>query len=207
MRVIGQFRDSAEPDHFVWLRGFPDMESRQRLLAAFYGGPVWARHRDAANATMIDSDDVLLLRPIRRDDCFATVDAAMRDIGERSGSVVTVTFARRAPRELEANDAIDGCLSMALEARGITRIALYETEPAENTYSTLPVRAANVLVWFGACAEARTSESVYSSIWTALEPLRFASANPTPPFDAIDVAVLVPTRRSLLDGRTESAPE
>ena len=33
------------------------------MLAAFYDGPVWRAHRDEANATMIDSDDVLLLRP------------------------------------------------------------------------------------------------------------------------------------------------
>jgi hypothetical protein len=63
MHVIGQFRDLDEPDHFVWLRGFRDMESRDRGLRAFYGGPVWERYKDAANATMIDSDNVFLLRP------------------------------------------------------------------------------------------------------------------------------------------------
>jgi hypothetical protein len=36
---------------------------RAEALAAFYSGPVWQEHHDAANATMIDSDDVLLLRP------------------------------------------------------------------------------------------------------------------------------------------------
>ena len=48
---------------FVWLRGFDGMEARKDALTAFYDGPVWAAHRDAANATMIDSDDVLLLKP------------------------------------------------------------------------------------------------------------------------------------------------
>ncbi|WP_329429075.1 NIPSNAP family protein [Streptosporangium sp. NBC_01495] len=63
MRVVGQFRDMDDPGRFVWLRGFRDMESRAGALAAFYGGPVWKAHRDEANGTMIDSDDVLLLRP------------------------------------------------------------------------------------------------------------------------------------------------
>jgi hypothetical protein len=63
MRVMGQFRDLDDPNRFVWLRGFADMASRALGLEAFYGGPVWAAHRDAANATMIDSDNVLLLRP------------------------------------------------------------------------------------------------------------------------------------------------
>lgn len=62
LAVLGQFRDLDDPDAFVWLRGFADMDARRRGLKAFYGGPVWAEHADAANATMIDSDDVLLLR-------------------------------------------------------------------------------------------------------------------------------------------------
>lgn len=62
--LLGRFRDLGDPDRFVWLRGFPDMAARAEALTAFYGGPVWLRHRDAANATMIDSDDVLLLRPV-----------------------------------------------------------------------------------------------------------------------------------------------
>src|SRR5262245_52508787 len=61
-KVIGQFRDLDNPNRFVWLRGFRDMPSRAEALKDFYGGPVWKAHREAANATMIDSDNVLLLR-------------------------------------------------------------------------------------------------------------------------------------------------
>nr|WP_244981524.1 NIPSNAP family protein [Corallococcus exercitus] len=67
MHLIGQFRDEDRPDRFVWMRGFRDMASRRDALSAFYGGPVWKEHRDAANATMLDSDNVLLLRPVRPD--------------------------------------------------------------------------------------------------------------------------------------------
>ncbi|WOI45835.1 NIPSNAP family protein [Acidovorax sp. BLS4] len=63
MRVIGQFVDLDRPDLFVWLRGFIDMPARRRALTAFYGGPVWEAHRNAANATMVDSGNVLLLHP------------------------------------------------------------------------------------------------------------------------------------------------
>ena len=63
IKIIGQFRDLDHPDRFVWLRGFRDMTSRAKALSDFYGGPVWKAHREAANATMIDSDNVLLLRP------------------------------------------------------------------------------------------------------------------------------------------------
>ena len=64
MHVLGQFRDLDDPDSFVWLRGFSDMPTRKRALEAFYGGPVWKQHAGAANATMIDVDNVLLLRPL-----------------------------------------------------------------------------------------------------------------------------------------------
>ncbi|TIS38182.1 MAG: NIPSNAP family protein, partial [Mesorhizobium sp.] len=81
MTVIGQFRDLDRPDMFVWLRGFADMEARRKALTAFYEGPVWAEHRDAANATMIDSDDVLLLKPAWPDAGF--------DLSRRERSTVS----------------------------------------------------------------------------------------------------------------------
>src|SRR6267142_529420 len=89
--VIGQFRDRDDPNRFVWLRGFPRMAARGEALAAFYGGTVWQAHREAANATMLDSDNVLLLRPAadgsgfalaaRRDDRISDVPAAESVIG------------------------------------------------------------------------------------------------------------------------------
>ena len=47
MAIVGQFRDLDDPDRFVWIRGFGDMPSRARALAAFYGGPAWKAHRAA----------------------------------------------------------------------------------------------------------------------------------------------------------------
>src|SRR5215470_11200374 len=64
MAIVGQFRDLDQPDRFVWIRGFADMPSRARALASFYGGPAWRTHSAQANATMIDTDNVLLLRPV-----------------------------------------------------------------------------------------------------------------------------------------------
>jgi hypothetical protein len=64
MAVRGQFRDLDRPDQFVWLRGFPDMHARRTGLTAFYSGPVWKEHGPAANATMLNVDNVLLLREV-----------------------------------------------------------------------------------------------------------------------------------------------
>ncbi|MDT7802247.1 MAG: hypothetical protein QOI78_5680 [Actinomycetota bacterium] len=62
--LFGLFRVPSSPDEFLWLRGFRSMAARKEALEAFYFGPVWKEHREAANATMIDSDNVLLLRPV-----------------------------------------------------------------------------------------------------------------------------------------------
>ena len=63
VRIHGEFRDAGDADRFVWLRGFRDMPERQRSLTEFYGGPVWQKYRNEANATMIDASNVLLLQP------------------------------------------------------------------------------------------------------------------------------------------------
>src|SRR5260370_32804673 len=62
--VVGQFRDLERPDRFVWLRAFPTMAARKAALGAFYSGSVWKAYRSAPNDTMIDSDNVLLLRSV-----------------------------------------------------------------------------------------------------------------------------------------------
>src|SRR4051812_33116250 len=81
-RVIGIFRDEDDPDRFVWLRGFDSMAARKTALTAFYGGPVWKAHRDTANATMLDSDNVLLLHPAGAGGGFAP------DVGGEAGDLI-----------------------------------------------------------------------------------------------------------------------
>jgi len=130
MRVFGQFRDADDPDRFVWVRGFEDMEARRAALTAFYRGPVWKANSAAANATMIDSDDVLLLRPIGSG--FDVPDPAERPAlgSARPSSVVVAVLAR--PGEV----APDG---------GVV-LGAFETEDADNTFPALPVRTGEQFV-------------------------------------------------------------
>src|SRR4051812_12407029 len=64
MHVLGQFRLLGQPDHYVWLRGFDNMQTRLDGLMGFYDGPVWKQHRNKTNSMIIDSDNVHLLRPL-----------------------------------------------------------------------------------------------------------------------------------------------
>src|SRR5258708_22180798 len=71
MTIIGQFRDLDDSNRFVRMRGYPDMPSRAKSLAGFYDGALWMSRRDAANATLLDNDNVLLLRPTHPHEAFA----------------------------------------------------------------------------------------------------------------------------------------
>ena len=131
--LIGLFRDLDDPDRFVWLRGFQDMDQRREALTAFYGGPAWAAHREAANATMIDSDDVLLLRP------GSNVKA------EASGALIAITVQAL---DAESEDRFERQTRPDLERAGAQVLAWWVTEPSANTFPRLPVREGEkVLVW------------------------------------------------------------
>ncbi|THA76268.1 NIPSNAP family protein [Streptomyces sp. A0592] len=141
MAVLGQFRDLDAPDRFVWLRGFPDMASRHDALTAFYGGPVWARHRARANATMTDSDDVLLLRPLTHDSGFHAAPSTRPRPGTPApGRFVTATVWSFPPARADGTALVRDGLLPLLRSTGAAPIAAYATETAPNTFPRLPVR-------------------------------------------------------------------
>jgi NIPSNAP protein len=143
-QVLGQFRDRDDADRFVWLRGFADMATRGRALPAFYGGPVWRAHRERANATMIDSDDVLLLRPVKDLDLTGVT---------RGGptTLVTVTLYHLPTGGEDAFlDFFQSDVEPLLAETGAPPKALLRTLKAENNFPALPFREdANVVAWIG----------------------------------------------------------
>jgi hypothetical protein len=141
MHIIGQFRDRDDERMFVWLRGFTDMDSRREVLKTFYRGPIWRQHSNEANATMVDSDNVLLLRPIGPDrglphppPARPGLDAVDKDSG--GATYVIDVF----PVAGESGSASAEVITAQLRAAGLEPLAWYGTEPAENTFPALPVR-------------------------------------------------------------------
>ena len=174
MWLVGQFRDLDRPDRFVWVRGFRDMASRKDALSSFYGGPVWRSDRDAANATMIDSDDVLLLRPALPGAGFPPAPPRPAP-GEPAPSLVTATVCHAdPPAAADLPRFYQERLAPALRDIGAVPVACLKTEPAENTFPALPVRAGEpVLVWFSRFAseaEERThaEKLEVSPVWREL---------------------------------------
>ncbi|GAB0101619.1 NIPSNAP family protein [Nocardia sp. JMUB6875] len=172
-RMIGQFRDEDDPDRFVWLRAFPDMRARHAALAAFYlDSETWRTHAPAARATMVDTDDVLLLRPAPPGSGFTVP-------GERPGRDATAPPPARVMATVyhpsvdldEFAAFFDDRVRPALAAADIHPIGVYATEPAPNTFAPLPVREGeSAFTWFATFADddqraARLAALIRSPRW------------------------------------------
>jgi hypothetical protein len=151
MRVIAQFRDIDRPDAFTWLRGFPDMVSRAASLTAFYDGPVWRAHKARANGTMIDSDNVRLLRPVRPGSGFVldTDRPARGATAIPPGLVVATIYTLDPSAAAGFTKFFERTIAPRLAWSGASPIAVFETEPSPNTFPRLPVREGeHAFVWF-----------------------------------------------------------
>jgi hypothetical protein len=168
IQVIGQFRNLDVADQFVWLRGFNDMEGRAESLKAFYSGPVWKVHRDAANATMIDSDNVLLLRPAHPASGFALENEHRPAPGSnevRSGFVTATIYYFDAPIKPDFVSYFENTIQPVLIIAGAKILAYFVTEDSPNTFPALPVREGeNVFVWFAGFRDEEAYEGYMAAI-------------------------------------------
>lgn len=157
-KVVGQFRDLDNPDRFAWLRGFRDMDARLDGLQSFYGGPVWKAHRDEANATMADSNNVLLLRWATPMSGFAPSTQARPGLEAREPAksiIVATIYYLNAPVDEEFLHFFEDRVRPVMTASGAAPLAYFQTETAENNFPRLPVRTGeNVFVWFARFAKA-----------------------------------------------------
>lgn len=191
MHLFGQFREPAEPDRFVWLRGFRDMEARRAALESFYSGPVWREHGPAANATMIDASDVLLLRPSGPG--FPAPGGPRPDGGDSPGSRVLATVCHPSGPVKEFAEFFAQTVDPVLRESGVDTFGWFETEPAENTFPRLPVRAdETVFVWFSKFASA---EELAEHRRLLEQPVPDIAGRLERPWQQLELA---PTPRSLL---------
>ncbi|WP_156727265.1 NIPSNAP family protein [Streptomyces apocyni] len=142
--LLGQFRDLDNPDRFVWLRGFEDMPHRAKALGNFYGGPAWQAHRDEANATMIDSDNVLLLRPASAQGGFPMPASTRPAPGTTAASPPSLILATiwhgDGPFDTTFLEFFEQRMRPLLTETGGKPMAYLRSEHAPNTFPALPVR-------------------------------------------------------------------
>ncbi|WP_405166865.1 NIPSNAP family protein [Nocardia sp. NBC_01499] len=201
MRIVAQFRDEDDPDRFVWIRAFPDLATRGAALTAFYvDGAAWRTHAPAARATMVDTDNALLLQP-------ASATSGFTLAGERPGVhatdlpqsrvLATIYYPDTPPAEFA--EFFDKRVRPVLVETGAPPIACYLTDPSPNTFAPLPIRAETVFVWFALFDNAdRRAEHIDrladSRAWTAEVRPELTKRLSGP----VEQLLLSPTARSLL---------
>jgi hypothetical protein len=205
MMLVGQFRDLDKPDRFVWLRGFADMTTRAQALEAFYSGPIWKTHREAANATMINSDDVLLLRPAQPAAGFSLENAERQapGAGENLRPLVVATIYHL--QDEAGNDLVEffeRAIQPELTKAGTSVRAYFVSENHPNTFPALPVReGANVFVWFSVFPDEKAYERHAGALANSVEwKNKIAEELAARLKERPEILRLLPTPRSRLHG-------
>jgi hypothetical protein len=135
--TVGQFRMNDDADRFVWMRGFSDMKARFNFLNAFYlNNPVWKKYRGDANAMIVNSDNVYLLRPLEINNL--NVNNAQYQF-ENKNAVVVVDF-------YVCNSTLEKTLALFetdfipfLKSLKVNDVTFWVGEMSENDFPQLPV--------------------------------------------------------------------
>jgi quinol monooxygenase YgiN len=197
-RVVATFRNLDDPNRFVWIRSFETVATRAAALDGFYTSAIWQANRTAANATIIDSDDVLQLRPISGDAAGATSTRPPIGATAIPDSLIVANTYFVADRQDEAfADAYAREALPILREIGAAPFAVFATEHAPNGYPRLPIRDTEtvfVTLSYFASEQAyaehlRASGAALRDVAGVLQPLLIAPA---------ETLRLQPTARSLL---------
>jgi len=201
--AVGQFLERGNDSRFTWLRGFHNMDDRAKVNALFYYGPLWKEHAATLNSLMIDSDNVLLLRPLSRErgiTVLPAVDPVKEENGAQGIAIAQIFAVKAGNVDAFAQQAES---TFARYRDGDAREAgVLVTVDAPNNFPQLPVRTDGpYLVWLGIVE----NESSLKSFTDLLESTQ-QSLNTTGLLrSAPEIVVLNPTRRSRLRWLTDQS--
>ncbi len=195
--IYGQFLERDSQSRFTWIRGFKDMDARATVSAAFYYGPLWEEHRMIMNNRLIDSDDVLLLRPLSQErgiTVLPAVDPNFETAGAQ-GIVVAQIFAIN-PNDVDAFTQQAKATLAGYQDAGVREVGVLVTLDAKNNFPQLPIRTDGpYLVWLGMLKDDQALETQFNPLAkryiSTLVGTGYLRAKP-------ESIVLDPTRRSRL---------
>ena len=61
MKILGPFLSVEDSDTFFFMRGFPDLASREPMKAKFYEGELWKRELENVLMPMLEKYEVVLV--------------------------------------------------------------------------------------------------------------------------------------------------
>ncbi len=167
--AFGQFRERQDPNAFTWIRGFRSAEARGICNSAFYYGPLWKEHADTMNDRLVDSDNVLLLRPWkpgRGIPVLPVVDPAGAAAfgGSGRGVIVAEIFPVKAGSVDAFAERMEPVFARYRSA-GMREAGVLVTLDGRNTFPQHPVRTDGpYLVWLGVAADDSTVETRFAPV-------------------------------------------
>jgi NIPSNAP len=195
--AFGQFFERRNPVMFTWMRGFKNTDARAIINAGFYYGPLWREHSSTMNKLMVDSDNVLLLRPLspeRGIPALPSVDPVTERQGAQ-GVVVAQIFAVKANSvEVFAQQAE---ITFAdYRAAGAREAGILVMLDAPNNFPQLAVRTDGpYLVWLGIVKDNQTLDTRFAPVAErSLQTLAATGLLRSAP----ELVILDPTPRSRL---------
>ena len=195
--AAGSFFERKNQSGFTWIRAFHTIEDRAVANAAFYYGPLWKEHRTTLNNLIIDSDNVMLLRPLSPER-GVTVLPAVDPVTEANGAqgiVVAQIFAVKA-NNVEAFAKEAEAAFAGYRAAGVREAGVLVTLDVPNNFPQLPVRTDGpYLVWLGILKDNQMLENRFTPLAERSLPSLSATGLLR---GAPELVVLDPTRRSRL---------
>jgi hypothetical protein len=138
--TLGQFRIEGEPDRFVWMRGFENMQTRVKFLNDFYfASPSWKKYRTDANGMIVNSDNVYLLKPLPKDGNLSGRSSVAKNGLEKKKSVVVVDLYVCNSSLARVIELFKNKYLPHLNGSGVSDTSLWVSEMAENDFPQLPV--------------------------------------------------------------------
>jgi hypothetical protein len=61
MKILGPFLSVEDTDTFFFMRGFPDLRSREPMKARFYEGELWKRELEHVLLPMLEKYEVVVV--------------------------------------------------------------------------------------------------------------------------------------------------
>lgn len=158
--AAGSFFERSNETGFTWIRAFHTIDDRAVANAAFYYGSVWSEHRNVLNGLMTDSDNVLLLRPLRPDRgimVLPAVDPVAEPSGAQGVMLAQVFPVKKDQVEAFAEEAEPAFARY--RAAGAREAGVLVTLDVSNNFPQLPIRMDGpYLVWLGIVRDDKTVE-------------------------------------------------
>lgn len=192
--ALGQFHERERPDGYTWIRGFRNWAARAVANQAFYDGPVWQEHRQAVNRYIVDSGNVLLLRPLYPDSdlpALRAVDPVAEPLG--ACGVVVAQLLRPAAGRLDACALAAESSFAGYRGHGVTEAGILVSITEANNFPRHPVREDGPwLVWIGVLRDNEALDALRPAFAAAAAALGQAGLLGAP----AELLVLDPGKRS-----------